>query len=415
MKRDVTDKEKELFQAMELLIERFELNDLPQKFNTFLEVQKKNSHRLHRASSGQSLIDFFKTLQLPNINVLHFFSLESELRFQIEFDALLKLSPKQIYTYLVDNLADLFELQQAALDSEMETGFNRHGKRHVCSVTKTAVSLLEEFDLISKHRDDGLYRKEVIIGGLLHDIGNLISRKHHNLYGAYLAALLFTNYTIDEVTLESFLTVLEIIAFHEVGFGMQAVSLSELTPATLCVIIGDKTDVGVSRISAKSNVPEAIMDAHVLINLLVSKSTIQRKIQDDGSFYWTIYFKTKIDATQFDFFSSLLKVTGRVKYPKEWTDIYKEWSIEYLFVFQSTFLEIYLSRLYLTLHSVFSLYRSVDNFHLVINDTERNISLERSFRREDYLQQIYTLGKLFYKEQWAAQSVQKALALALDM
>ncbi|MCP4358555.1 MAG: hypothetical protein GY796_11110 [Chloroflexi bacterium] len=81
-----------------------------------------------------------------------------------------------------------------------------------------------------------------------------------------MAALLFTNYMADVVTLESFLTVLEIIAFHEVGFGMQAVSLSELTPATLCVIFGDKTDIGVSRISAKSNVPEAIMDVHVLIS-----------------------------------------------------------------------------------------------------------------------------------------------------
>ena len=141
-------------------------------------------------------------------------------------------------------------------------------------------------------------------------------------------------------------------------------------------------------------------DAHVLVNLLVADSAISRDAGPSGRFNWRVDFRSKFDLEQFDLFSSLLKATGRVRYPQEWTALYEESNIEYLFVFQSTFLTIYLSRLYLTLRAVFAMFPSVTEFVFVVDDAERSVSLTRIFHRSTYRQQIQTLGKLFYRENW---------------
>jgi len=83
----------------------------------------------------------------------------------------------------------------------------------------------------------------------------------------------------------------------------------------------------------------AIKDVHVLINLLTADSTVRRMKGTTGRFRWTIDFQPKFDPSQIDLFSSLLKVTGRVRFPDEWQKVYEDANIEYLFLFNSTFLK----------------------------------------------------------------------------
>jgi hypothetical protein len=301
----------------------------------------------------------------------------------------------------------LFHLQETALDSETRTGFNRHGIEHLRTVASHAVELLRESNI--GHATARLAENETIIGAFFHDIGNVLSRRYHGWYGVYVLTQLFKNFGSDEQTLESFLNVLEIVLFHEVEYGSRLPTLALLHPSTLSVIIADKTDVSFKRVSARSNMPEAIEDAHVLINLLVARSTFRRTRGMTGLFRWVIDFQSKLDSSQIDLFSSLLKATGRIKVPKEWQSLYEDANIEYLFIFNATFMKVHLSRLYFAMRATFALYKSVDRFEFVVDDAERGISLTRAFTPHDYQGKIRILGRYFYKEDWENSYLYEAL------
>ena len=318
----------------------------------------------------------------------------------------MRLPSEAVYSFFLDKFSNLFYLQEVALDSEFHSGYNRHGREHLQKVADTSLSLLKESNILPPNNS---VMNEIIIGSYLHDVGNIISRKFHGFFGIYILSELFTNYSANDSDLNSFLNILEIVLFHEVEYGSSIKSLSSLQPTTLCVIIADKTDVNYKRVSSKSNVPDAIKDLHVLINLLVSNSTVERFRGSNGSFYWTICFTPKFDAEQIDIFSSLLKATGRVKFPDEWKKLYEEENIEYLFMFNSTILNIYLSRLYFAMRAVFALFPSVEQFHFVIQDQERGLSLDRIFTPDNYEDKILQLGKHFFKQEWTATYLYQAL------
>ncbi len=380
-----------------LLQHRFPHLVLPGPLVEFIRIQEASGHVLIRTGTGERLDAFLTRHEIPIHVIERLLTPEGRLRPRLDYAALLRLTPDALFAYLLDQFAAVFDLQQVALDSETVTGFNAHGSPHVTNVARNALTLVRGFDPI---KANSTLEKEAVIGGLMHDIGNLIGRKLHGLYGVYLMTQLFENVDADRKTLDSYTTALEIALFHEVEFGSEHALFPRLNPATLAVIIADKTDVSFRRVSAKSNVSEAMRDAHVLVNLLVADSAIAREAGPQGRFNWRVDFRSKFDLEQFDVFSSLLKATGRVRYPQEWTALYEESNIEYLFVFQSTFLTIYLSRLYLTLRAVFAMFPSVNEFVFVVDDAERSVSLTRIFSRANFRQQIQTLGKLFYRDQW---------------
>lgn len=384
-------------QAFALLQHRFPHLTLPVPFGEFIRAQDAAGHALTRVGSGERLAAFLTRHDAPAQLVERLLTAEGCLRPRLDYAALLRLEPDTLFSYLLDQFSAVFDLQQVTLDSETVTGFNAHGSGHVANVARNALLLARGFDPLSANPT---LQKEVVIGGLMHDMGNLLGRKLHGLYGVYLMTLLFENVDADAETLESFTTALEVTLFHEVEFGSEHALFQRLDPATLAVIIADKTDVSFRRVSAKSNVSEAMRDAHVLVNLLIAESTIAREAGLGGRFVWRVDFRSKFDLEHFDLFSSLLKATGRVRYPQEWTALYEESNIEYLFVFQSTFLTTYLSRLYLTLRAVFAMFPSVNEFVFIVDDAERSVSLTRIFTRNAFRQQVQTLGKLFYRDQW---------------
>jgi metal-dependent HD superfamily phosphatase/phosphodiesterase len=391
---------------IELISNKFQI-DIPQEFITFLHTQETNAHRLYRIDGGETLVEFLEEQGVQPRFFSELLSPQSQLLPQIDYPTLLKISPEAVYTYFLDQFSYLFYLQEVALDSKLHTGFNLHGTDHLRTVAKNAVELLRESRIApAEYRHS---ENETIIGAFVHDVGNILSRRYHGFYGIYLLTQLFKNFDADEQTLDSFLKVLEIVLFHEVEYGSRLPTLTLLHPSTLSVIVADKTDVSFRRVSSKSNVPEAIEDAHVLVNLLVARSTIERIKGITGRFRWAIDFKSKFDTAHTRLFSRLLKATGRVKVPREWQVLYESGNIEYLFVFNSTFLKVYLSRLYFAMRAVFALYHSVDQFEFVVDDAERGISLKRVFTPDDYQEKIGILGKYFYRQDWPDSYLYKAL------
>jgi metal-dependent HD superfamily phosphatase/phosphodiesterase len=400
---------KNTLQIIELLLSRFSQIEIPTEFIAFIHNQEENEHRLYRYGIDETLISYFQRRGISPRQYNSFLTQESQFIPQIDYSKLISLPPDEVYSHILDNFNNLFYLQEIALETETSTGFNRHGQEHLRSVVSNALLLLKE-EKITPDSDYSL-ENEAIIGGFFHDIGNLIARQYHGLFGIYLLTRLFVNYDHNKNILNSFVNVLECVLFHEVEYGSKLQDLSLLCPSTLGVIIADKTDIHYKRVSSVSNIPEAIQDAHVLINLLVSKSSINRIKGVNGHFRWIINFRSKYDHGQKDLFSRLLKITGRVKLPDKWHSIYDATKIEYLFIFNSTFLSVYLTRMFYAISAAFALYPSIDEFLFVVDDAERGIRLTRTFTKNDYKEKIFALGKLLFKQDWQKSYMYKAIKI----
>ena len=133
------------------------------------------------------------------------------------------------------------------------------------------------------------------------------------------------------------------------------------------------------------------------MNLLTVDSGIGCQGKD---FVWELHFSPRADADEVARFPQLLKDSERVWVPQDWQRLYREHNVEYLFVFHATFMQLYLSRLVYTIRAVFALYPSVQGFRLVIDDSERGISLSRVFSREDYEEKVALIGKNLFKDNW---------------
>jgi hypothetical protein len=378
-----------------LLFGRYPQVDMPESVLSFVREQETNGHRIRRADTGEPLDGFLEQIGVDAGLLSHFLDEYSRLAFRVDYPQLLRCSVESMPALLEEDFGVVFSLQQAVLDSELLTGFNRHDREHLRSVSSTALRLLranERGEEVSPETE-----KETIIAGYLHDCGNLISRQYHGAYGAYLVSRFFRDVDRSEETLSSLLRVLEAVLFHEVEIGLRLPTLAGLNSATLSLIIADKTDVSARRVSSKSNVPEAIRDAHTLVNLLTVDSQIGCQAKD---FVWELHFSPRAAGDDLARFPQLLKGSERVWVPQAWQRLYRDYNVEYLFVFHATFLKLYLARLLYAMRAVFALYPDAEGFRLVIEDTERGISLSRLFGRPDYKEKIGLIGKNLFKDNW---------------
>ncbi len=381
-------------ELIRIFCERYAQAEFPTSFYAFLEEQERLGHPIRRAN-GQPLVEFLRGLGVQSDSLAGFLDQDSRLVLHVNYPDLMQLAPDEVDSYFARQLANVFLLQELVLDSETVTGFNRHGRDHLSSVTRRTVSLLR----FGEGTPTMQSQREAIIAGYLHDIGNLLSRKEHGIFGIYLLTQLFTDVDRDAETLASFLRVLEAVLFHEVEYGSRVASLQDLSLLTLCLIVADKTDVNFQRVSSKSNMPEAIRDAHTLVNLLTGASRLKlRKTGVD----WEIHFTPKMSPDRAVQFPALMKRAERVWVPAEWQTLYRRENIEYIFVFQATFLRVYFTRLRFAVRALFALRPDLEMFRLVFYDDERGMSLTRYFRREDYDDKLNLIANNLFKNERTA-------------
>jgi hypothetical protein len=391
--------------VLSLLVSLYPQMEVPGGVLAFVREQDANGHRIRRGDTGEPLSDFLRRIGVHEDVVSRFLDQDSRLVSRLSYPLLLRSPLPELRARLEEHFDVLFVLQQAVLDSELLTGFNRHDREHLTTVSASMLELLRaaKGDIVQEPVDE----KEATIAGYLHDCGNILARKYHGAYGVYLATRFFSDVDVDEETLSSFLRVLEAVLFHEVEIGLRLPSLTSLHPATLSLIIADKTDVSARRVSTKSNLPEAIRDAHTLVNLLTVHSHIGCEPPD---FVWKLDFSPRAETDDVARFSHLLKQSERVWVPQAWQRLYREYNVEYLFVFHATFMRLYLSRLLYAIRAVFALYPDAEGFRLTIEDRERGISLSRLFGRDDYEGKIGLIGKNLFKQNWEQTYLYRSLA-----
>ncbi len=378
-------------ELIELFCKHYPQAEFPQTFWTFLKEQESLGHPIRRAS-GEPLVVFLQCLGVSLDLLAGFLDSDSHLLLKIDLRTLLQQTPAELDMFFRKELANVFALQEIVLDSETLTGFNRHGRDHLHAVTRRMLSLLRYADGICEARH--CTPSEAVIAGYLHDIGNLLSRKEHGICGIYLLTQLFAGIESSPDVLASLMRILEAVLFHEVEFGSRVACLGELSPLTTSLIVADKTDVSLKRVSPRSNIPEAIRDAHMLVNLLTGKSRL--KLRKDNVL-WEIHFSPKMEQRGASQFSALLKRSERVWVPAEWQQLYRRENIEYVFIFQATFLRVYFSRLSFAIRAMFALLPSLKTFRLVIQDDERGVSLTRTLTRDDYEEKVHLIRNNLFK------------------
>lgn len=136
-------------------------------------------------------------------------------------------------------------------------GYTEHGFRHASIVAGVARGIIRQ--LGDGERDCEL----AAIAGYLHDIGNVINRENHQETGALLAESILSDMGMDPVEIA---TVMGAIGNHEEENGFP------INRVTAAVIIGDKSDVHLSRVQNPN--PQSF-DIHDRVNHAVEKSFLR--------------------------------------------------------------------------------------------------------------------------------------------
>ena len=155
-----------------------------------------------------------------------------------------------------------------------QLGYTDHSQKHCMQVAHQAGKILKKLGY-SEHEIELAQ-----IAGYMHDIGNVVNRKHHAEYGAILANEILKK---TDMSMKDRITVVSAIGHHDESTG------GATDPVSAALIIADKTDVRRNRVreKAKENfdihdrVNYAVTDAALKIN--IDKKVIALNLQIDTS------------------------------------------------------------------------------------------------------------------------------------
>ena len=145
-------------------------------------------------------------------------------------------------------------------------GYTDHSAAHCTMVAKRAAYILKKFGY--SEEDIELVK----IAGFMHDIGNVVNRKHHAEYGAILANEILKK---TDMSMKDRITVVSAIGHHDESTG------GATDPVSAALIIADKTDVRRNRVREKA---KENFDIHDRVNYSIrNKKVIALNLQIDTS------------------------------------------------------------------------------------------------------------------------------------
>lgn len=287
-----------------------------------------------------------------------------------DFGEFLHLSGKgEALAYLYKGLGKVWNYVGPILDRELPHGFNDHTDRHTLWVTGVAVDLLQRAGRSYKN-EGGFYesKSEVLLTlvGMTHDLGNLVDRKEHSMYSAWLLTRLFSN---TEPHGEEWRAVLYSVLFHEEPMlADMHVNLSIGIPLQWALIAADKMHVGRDRIGDRSydsgianNALEE--DVHILINALIVRSSW---VMASNSYVWHLDFG--IEQLE-EKFSSFTRGNGRIWVPKSFYAKYKNGQ-SYREIFVEMFMNVYEPRIRMAAMSIFLLFPYINKFQVFLSEAK---------------------------------------------
>jgi uncharacterized protein len=135
-------------------------------------------------------------------------------------------------------------------------GYTEHGSRHVGYVSKTGSDILWKLDYPDRTVE------LAAIAGWVHDVGNVVNRKHHGMNGAMLLFPLLRDMGMD---MNEICLIMSATGYHEEETG---VPVSEVSAA---LIIADKSDAHRTRVRKGKYDP---YDIHDRVNYSIKKNWV---------------------------------------------------------------------------------------------------------------------------------------------
>lgn len=175
----------------------------------------------------------------------------------------------------VKNNAQIISFIECTNKTLASLSYTDHGVRHLDLVSERAKYIAKTIGLSEKEQE------LAAISAFCHDIGNFLSRSHHNYFGA----LLFHQTFKDEFNPNEITVVMQAISNHD----KQQEDINFVSKIAAIVVLADKSDVHKSRVIVE-NLEEIKEDIHDKVNYATTESDIKvDKLKK------TITLKLKID------------------------------------------------------------------------------------------------------------------------
>lgn len=138
--------------------------------------------------------------------------------------------------------------------------FTDHGLRHLNLVADRAIYIAKAIGISERGQElSG-------IAAFCHDMGNFLSRSHHN----YFAALLFHQIFKDDFPADEMATIMQAISNHD----KQQEDINFVSKVAAIVVLADKSDVHRSRVTVKK-MKDIKSDIHDRVNYATTKSELK--------------------------------------------------------------------------------------------------------------------------------------------
>jgi len=141
-----------------------------------------------------------------------------------------------------------------------DLSYTDHGLRHLNLVADRAGYIARTIGLTVREQELSM------IAAFCHDMGNFLSRSHHN----YFAAILFYQTFKDKFSPEEMTVVMQAISNHD----KQQEDINFVNRIAAVLVLADKSDVHRSRVIVK-NVEEIKKDIHDRVNYATTNSEIK--------------------------------------------------------------------------------------------------------------------------------------------
>ena len=299
--------------------------------------------------------------------------------FQVDIDPT-QLNLIDLEKLLKNKLTPIYEAINYSLNGSTKDGFNQHDIEHVSRVSNQACRFLEAAGY------DGKCLKRAVIAAYCHDLGNLLSRKSHEIISANLTELIFPELVKDT---EQWKIIKDAILFHNEPmlaetFAREGIREPSdqidylkkyLPPEALAVLMADKIQVGRERITNKEIETNVLdQDQHLELNLMVNTTSTEIT---DSSFVWNLDFNRYILKNESPKVRRFVKRKSldegeeerfKVHVSETVHRLHRSKSIPYHYTYASMFFDLYFDRNFLTMASVFALFENVQEFSICIHD-----------------------------------------------
>lgn len=362
-----------------------------------------------------------------------------------------KLNSTGLLSFLKEKLTPIYDLLDKSLLKAFEGSFNRHDIEHVSRVTEKALGLFDiiinqyggrETDEIIVHNvaiDIEKEKKIMVLAGMIHDLGNLLSRFMHPMFGAKLAEELLEPFW-REIPEEDKLRIRRIVKFHDAKVAKLVLlsiknqysenenvsaeqKLIEIYGvAGLAILAADKAEEA-HETRAPYHDPEALDkvldDPHSVVASLTQEvseysllptDTVRRtsrvgtSIGDDNNRVDESFLRQKYSKHESPEINQLVV-------PKEYTEAHDNEGIPHFLTWLRHYLGTYISRIKLEAEAMFILLpENINRLQIVINDegasssqffenrdmaqnSEGSMSFVIDLSRENYLKELEYLSK----------------------